>query len=196
MARASLRENIVDAALERFHAQGFNGCSVQDITEAAGAPKGSFYNHFKTKELLALEALARYRDDSRMGMLFEGDKPPLKRLRAHFEFLAARLKGWNFERGCMIGNFAADMADDYPVMREALNETLARWSGAVGSLLRQAQAEGQLAQDRDPEVLARFLVNSWQGAVTRSRLTKSRAPLDDFLTCAFDLILVRPLIDA
>ena len=40
MARASLRERIVDAALERFHAQGFNGCSVQDITEAAGAPKG------------------------------------------------------------------------------------------------------------------------------------------------------------
>lgn len=190
MARASLRENIVDAALERFHAQGFNGCSVQDITEAAGAPKGSFYNHFKTKELLALEALARYREESRMGMLFEGDLPPVQRLRAHFEFLAERSEGWGFTRGCMISNFAADMADDYPVMREALDETLVRWSGAVASLLRQAQAAGDLAKDKDPDLAARFLINSWQGAVTRARLTKSRAPLDDFLTCAFELILV------
>jgi len=40
VARPSLREKIVDAALDRFHAQGFSACSVQDITDAAGAPKG------------------------------------------------------------------------------------------------------------------------------------------------------------
>jgi TetR/AcrR family transcriptional regulator, transcriptional repressor for nem operon len=187
MARASLREKIVDAALERFHAQGFNGCSVQDITEAAGAPKGSFYNHFKTKELLALEALDRY---CRRGMLFEADIPPLQRLRAHFEFLAAGLERWAFNRGCMIGNFAADMADSYPAMRAALDEALVRWSEAFASILRQAQADGVLSKDKDPDLLGRFLVNSWQGAVTRSRMAKSRAPLDDFLTVAFDMLLV------
>jgi TetR/AcrR family transcriptional regulator, transcriptional repressor for nem operon len=190
MARASLREKIVEAALERLHVQGFNGCSVQDITEAAGAPKGSLYNHFKTKELLALEALARYRDDSRLGILFEGDKPPFERIRAHFEFLIKRAEGWRFERGCMIGNFTADIADSHPVMREALDEALVRWSGAVASVLRQAQTEGALGKDKDPEFLARFLINSWQGAVTRSRAMKSRTPLDDFLTAAFDALLI------
>ena len=190
MARASLREKIVDAALERFHAQGFNGCSVQDITEAAGAPKGSFYNHFKTKELLALEVLDRYREHCDPGMLFEGDKPPLQRLRAHFEFLAARLERWAFNRGCMIGNFAADMADSYPAMRAALNEALVGSSEAVASILRQAQADGVLSKHKDPDLLARFLINSWQGAVTRSRMVKSRAPLDDFLTVVFDMLLV------
>lgn len=190
MARASLRENIVDAALERFHAQGFNGCSVQDITEAAGAPKGSFYNHFKTKELLALEALDRYRDESRMGMLFEGDKPPLQRLRGHFEFLVGRQEGWGFERGCMIGNFGADMADTYPHMREALANALFGWSANVASVLRQAQAQGDLSEDKDPDLLARFLINAWQGAITRARMVKSRAPFDDFFAVAFQMLLV------
>ncbi len=190
MARPSLREKIVDAALERFHVQGFNGCSVQDITEAAGAPKGSFYNHFKTKELLALEAFERYCEESRIGMLFEGNKPPLERLRAHFEFHAGRQESWAFDRGCMIGNFASDMADSYPVMREALDEALVRWSGAIASVLRQAQAAGDLPKDKDPDLLARILVNSWQGAITRSRMVKSRAPLDDFFALAFGILLV------
>ncbi len=190
MARASLREKIVDAALERFHAQGFNGCSVNDITEAAGAPKGSFYNHFKTKELLALEAFERYLEDSRPGMLFEGDNPPLQRLRAHFDFLADRHESWGFERGCMIGNFGADMTDSHPIMREALARALREWCNAVARLLREAQDQGDLATDRDPDVLARFLINSWQGAIIRARIIKSRVPFDDFLTVAFGLVLV------
>ena len=39
-----------------FHTRGFNGCSVQDIVDAAGVPKGSFYNHFDSKEALGVEA--------------------------------------------------------------------------------------------------------------------------------------------
>lgn len=190
MARASLRDNIVNAALERFHAQGFNGCSVQDITDAAGAPKGSFYNHFKTKELLALEALDRYRRNSRLEMLFEGDTPPLQRLRTHFEFLAGRQEGWGFERGCLIGDFGADMSDAYPAMREALADTMLGWSAEVAAVLRQAHAAGDLPNNKDPYLLARFLVNAWQGAVIRSRLVKGRAPLDDFLAVAFQVLLV------
>ena len=31
--------------------RGFNASGVQDIAEAAGVRKGSFYNHFKSKEL-------------------------------------------------------------------------------------------------------------------------------------------------
>ncbi len=190
MARASLREKIVDAALERFHVQGFNGCSAQDITEAASAPKGSFYNHFKTKELLALETLDRYNEDSKVSILFEDDKPPLQRLMAHFEFLAARAESWGFGRGCLIGNFGADMADSYPAMRKALAKVLLDWSDAVAIVLRQAQAEGEISKDKDADLMARFLVNAWQGATTRSRIDKNRAALDDFLTVAFDILLI------
>ncbi len=58
MARSGVRDKIVSAAADRFHALGFNACGVQEIVDAAGVPKGSFYNYFKAKELLALEVLA------------------------------------------------------------------------------------------------------------------------------------------
>ena len=60
MARRSMREEIVDAAVAQFHEKGFNAAAVKDITDRAGVPKGSFYNHFESKEALAIVALERY----------------------------------------------------------------------------------------------------------------------------------------
>ena len=54
MPRPSMRDHLVASALEALHRQGFNGSAVQDITDAAGVPKGSFYNYFESKEALAL----------------------------------------------------------------------------------------------------------------------------------------------
>ncbi len=48
-----VRERLLEAGVRIFSKSGFNGCSVQDITECAGVPKGSFYNHFDSKEAWA-----------------------------------------------------------------------------------------------------------------------------------------------
>ena len=60
MPRASVREQLVNSALEVFHARGFNGSGVQDIVDAAGVPKGSFYNHFESKEALGVQVVHAY----------------------------------------------------------------------------------------------------------------------------------------
>src|ERR1700721_818806 len=57
---SSGRDKNVEAALDRFHTLGFNGCGVQEIVDKAGVPKGACYNYFKAKELLALEVLQIY----------------------------------------------------------------------------------------------------------------------------------------
>src|SRR5580698_11556667 len=57
LARRSTRNVVLNAGSKLFIERGFSACSVQDITDAAGVPKGSFYNHFKSKEALAAEVL-------------------------------------------------------------------------------------------------------------------------------------------
>ena len=51
------KEQILWAGLELMKIHGYNGTSVKDIVDAAGVPKGSFYNYFVSKESFALEAL-------------------------------------------------------------------------------------------------------------------------------------------
>ena len=51
------RERILGAAGKLFRERGFEGVSVGDLTKAAGFTHGGFYNHFRSKDALAAEAL-------------------------------------------------------------------------------------------------------------------------------------------
>lgn len=187
---STVREKIVKAALDRFHALGFNACGVQDIVDAAGVPKGSFYNYFKAKELLALEILEIYAQGSRREMLSDRRAPPVKRLRAHFEFMASRYERFGFGKGCLIGNLAAEMSENTPLLRKALAQSLKRWTELVAAAIRAGQADGSIVTGLDASEAARFLINSWEGAVVRMKIVKSRQPLDDFFSIAFPLLTV------
>jgi TetR/AcrR family transcriptional repressor of nem operon len=189
MARPSLREKLASSAVDTLHEFGFKGCSIQDITQAAGVPKGSFFNHFENKEALAVDALRRYLEGTRPDLLLEQGVPPLQRIRNHFTFLSDRLIGRGFERGCMLGLFATEMAHEYPRMREELRSVFANWCAAVETVLREAQAAGDIDPRHDPGELASFLVNAWEGAVMRMRITRDRSPIDDFFRICFKVLL-------
>ena len=60
MPKPSLRDTILDAGLKAMFRTGYHGTSVRDVTAAAGAPQGSFTNHFRSKEAFASEVLDRY----------------------------------------------------------------------------------------------------------------------------------------
>ena len=85
MPRPSVRPQLVEAALDQFHTRGFHNCSVDDIAKAAGVPKGSFYNHFASKDALAVEALQQYQQRSVWRTTDDADQPPITRLRHRFE---------------------------------------------------------------------------------------------------------------
>jgi TetR/AcrR family transcriptional repressor of nem operon len=180
MPRPSVREKLIDAAYHHFYEHGFNGSSVKDITDAAGVPKGSFYNHFDSKEALAIEVIRRYAAAQGAEMLVDESKAPLERVRAHFAHLAAGLERFDYARGAMIGNFGAELATQSPAIREAVDESFNCWVSLLAPALDEASATGALASHVDGVTLARFLTNSWQGAAVRAKVTRSRAPLDDF----------------
>lgn len=183
-----VREKIVAAAEERFHALGYNGCGVQEIVDAAGVPKGSFYNYFKSKELLALEVLANYAKGSHREMLADESVAPLQRLRNHFEFMSARYAGFGYEKGCLIGNFAAETSEAMPKIRDALAMSLASWTELVAAAIRAGQADGSIRPGLDAVEMARFLINSWEGAIVRMKIVGNRQPIDDFLAIVFPLL--------
>lgn len=182
------RQKIVDAALEQFHEFGYNGSSVNDVVERAGVPKGSFYNYFKAKELLAIEVLRIYGEGSRFDILADKSLRPLERIRAHFGFMAARYDRLGYARGCLIGNLAAESTDEAPLVRQELANRLACWTETLETVLREGQEIGDVPWTIDARKTARFLINSWEGAVIRMKIAVSREPLDDFFDIAIALL--------
>ena len=52
MSVPNARENLFASAAGLFQRFGYAHVSIRDITSSVGIPKGTFYNHFKSKEAL------------------------------------------------------------------------------------------------------------------------------------------------
>jgi TetR/AcrR family transcriptional repressor of nem operon len=191
-ASHDVRERLLEAGVRIFSKSGFNGCSVQDITDCAGVPKGSFYNHFDSKEALGAAALKHYWSDGsclRLEILSQSEMTPVARLRAYFDRAQAEFASMNYTCGCLIGNMAAELSDHSPVISAELLEIYGSWSRIVGACIREAQACGEITSDADAELLASFVLNAWEGAVLRARIEKGDRPLREFGQMLFTVLL-------
>jgi TetR/AcrR family transcriptional repressor of nem operon len=164
---------------------------VQDITTSAGVPKGSFYNHFESKEALGAEIVERYgADAARREILADPTVKPLQRLRRHFERLNGIFVDAKFERGCILGNFSAELSNQSEMIRASLRGLYARWTDDLEAAVAEAQQQGAVRNTMKARDLAAFLLDAYEGALLRARVERSRAPFDRFMTLAFTQILV------
>ena len=191
MPRPSVREAIVQAGLKELHRGGFHGRSIDDITRAARVPKGSFYNHFESKEALALEAIERYGEVVRHRSLLEHHRSPVRRLKEYFAYLAKIFSEADYARGCLLANLTAEMADHSPALRKRLRRAFAEWKAAIASLVREGQAAGEIRTSHDPEQLAAFLLSAWEGTLIRARAIKDASPIVEFNKLVFSSQLLK-----
>jgi TetR/AcrR family transcriptional regulator, transcriptional repressor for nem operon len=175
-----MRSHIVESALVQFHSRGFHNCSVEDITRAAGVPKGSFYNHFASKDALAIEALQQYQARSVWRTTDDAGLPPLTRLRNRFEAMREVLAERGYTRGCLIGNMGTELADLNAGISAEVRASLDFRSAATTELLRDAQRAGDLAAHHDPDVLGPFIIDAWEGVVLRTKVSKSAQAINGF----------------
>jgi TetR/AcrR family transcriptional repressor of nem operon len=192
MVKANVRERLLDAGLETLHRRGFNGCGVQEITEAAGVPKGSFYNHFESKEALGAAVLDRYwqqRADTSLRILDDPKVRPRERLRGYFAAMAAKMAKRGYTGGCLIGNLGAELSDQSKLVSDRLAAVFAGWTEAVETCIRDGQRDGEIGADCDAAILASFLINAWEGAVLRAKVEKNGAPFVEFNQIVFGKLL-------
>lgn len=55
MRKLTVKERVVEAALDLFQEKGYHGVSVEELVEHAETSKGGFYHHFKSKDDLLYE---------------------------------------------------------------------------------------------------------------------------------------------
>jgi TetR/AcrR family transcriptional regulator, transcriptional repressor for nem operon len=187
------RRKLLSAGLSEFHANGFTATGVDVIAKSAGVPKGSFYNFFDTKNDFAAEVVDLYFERHRAKLLTfleNRELSPLARLRAYFDERVAFFTSIGFQRGCMMGNLSAETTDHSEVMRERLAENFDSWSELFAETIREAQAIGEVKETVDAEILANFVLNSWEGSILRMRTVRSAKPLVEAKALIFNTVLV------
>ena len=189
LARRSSRNVVLNAGSKLFIERGFSACSVQDITDVAGVPKGSFYNHFKSKEALAAEVLTEYGKGSTDRSILSNRKlPPLARLKKHFAALNEHFS--QCHDGCLVGKFMAEVSEETPQIRSELLKVLTLWGEQISAVIAEGQQQGSIRSDLKASELGNFLIDSYEGAISRTRVEKSPAALRAFVNVVFSSIAV------
>jgi TetR/AcrR family transcriptional regulator, transcriptional repressor for nem operon len=177
--------------MKLFLKHGFNYSSVQDITSDAGVPKGSFYNHFESKEALGAEVVSAYWPviSECATILADPKIAPLRRLKRYFESVNDYFAEREFAEGCMIGNFSAELSDQSELIRSRLAEVYASWTQAIEAAIKAGQADGSIPKQLRAAELAKFLLCAWEGALLRARVERRREALDIFTKVMIKKIL-------
>ena len=192
MTAKSTRDHLIDVGLDLMHRHGYNATGVSEILKEADVPKGSFYHHFASKEDFAAAALAEYvaREGEHAERVLSDRKTlPLKRLKRYFSELVKIYGQSGSVPGCMLGRFSLDLAAENAQLRNRISASFDRWQHRLATVIAQAIAQRELPAGTDPESLAAFVLNNWQGALVRSQAEKSDAALESFMHFTFEVLL-------
>ena len=90
-----------------------------------------------------------------------------------------------------MGSLSLEVASQSTAIQQLLSVSFGYWQHAIATVLEAAVEQKELPASTQPESLASFLLNSWQGAVVRSMAEKSNEPLRCFLHYTFDALLTK-----
>ena len=145
---------------------------MSDLVRETGLKKGGIYNHFGSKEELALEAFEFSTGimRRRFELALEGREGALERLFAVVEVLGGLAEDPPVAGGCPILNTAVESDNAHPVLKERAREAMDGWLRLVGSIIKEGVRTGELRPDAAPRETASVVVATLEGAVMLSRL--------------------------
>ncbi len=178
--KTDIPDKLLAAGRELFSQHGYNATGIQQITDLAGVPKGSFYNHFDSKEAFAAAIIDQYAEQLRQTweqMMRAAPPQPLAAISYAFAQMIAHHERATCWKGCLVGNFAAEMAEASDLCRLRLAAAMSAWRANLANLIRNAQAAGEVRNDMDAALLSALMWDVWEGALLRMKIEQSVSSL-------------------
>ncbi len=177
MKASHRRRAILVSAAPIFNRRGFAGTSIADILEATALEKGGLYNHFASKEELAVAAFEYAFDEVQAYF-----RDALARRPSGYARLVAFIDAFEHycERpvvagGCPLANAALEADDALPFLRERVQAAFRDLRDAIVRDVRRAIEKHELRGVDDAESLSDLLIASLEGALLLTRAMRSRS---------------------
>jgi AcrR family transcriptional regulator len=171
-------EEALDRALEVFWRKGYQGTSLDDLSQTMGINRPSLYAAFGSKEALFRKVLVRYVEGP-AGYLRKALAEPTPRALAEYLLGGAieMLTDPRNPRGCLIVQGALACGETAESVRRELVSQRAACQVAVCLLFEHARANGHLPADADPADLARFVMTVMWGMAVQAASGANREEL-------------------
>lgn len=162
--------------------QGYHGTGLQHILQAAGVPKGSFYNYFASKEHFGAEVIRHYIEPfirQLEGYLQRTELSGAAALESYYREQIEEAGRRQYRGGCLLGNLMGEIGENSEICRNAIKNALGRYRDKIREAIEEGQRRGEFRCDKTAEEMADLLVNAWQGALLRMKIEQSVRPLEE-----------------
>jgi AcrR family transcriptional regulator len=125
-----------------FNQQGYFGSPLSDIMQQTGLEKSGIYNHFASKEQLALETFdySYAMLDQRIRAALSGKKHAIQRLSALLSYFQDLVNDPPIPGGCPILNTAIESDDAQPAPRDRARAAMGELRSTVRRILSKGKA--------------------------------------------------------
>ena len=121
--KAQNHENILSVAARSFRERGGDSSGIGTVMKKVGLTKGGFYRHFKSKDDLFVEAVARAFDETGKGMLETAKSAPEgQALRAVIERYLSMAHANSLATGCALSALGPELARKPVAVRRRIEE--------------------------------------------------------------------------
>lgn len=166
------KERIIKQAAELFNQQGYAGSSISDIMRATQLQKGGIYNHFQSKQELALAAFdfASEQASKRFLIAIKGKCNAIERLQAILSVFRSYIDDPPLAGGCPILNTAIESDDTNPALRDRVQKAMDTWRNLICRIINKGISKGEICSNVEADTVATIMISTIEGAVMMSKL--------------------------
>jgi TetR/AcrR family transcriptional regulator, transcriptional repressor for nem operon len=166
------QHHILEQSAILFNQQGYAGSSMADVMRVTGLQKGGIYNHFSSKDELALAAFdfAVQQMQTRFLGVLKGKRHALDRLMAILSVYETLLENPPMQGGCPLLNTAVESDDTHPALRERTQLAMTNWLNLLRGIVQRGIDRGELSPTIDPEMVATVVIATIEGGVMLTKL--------------------------
>ena len=181
---------VLQAAIQCFWANGFEATSVRDLAEKMGITCASLYNAFGDKRSIYRVALDHYVDQSISERMTRTEErlPPRQAIDAFFGEIIERSLGDPQRKGCMLVNSALELAPHDPEFQQLIAGVLNRIEAFFRRCVEAGQQAGTINSRQSADDLARLLLGALMGIRVLARARPERELLEGVVRPVFALL--------
>jgi AcrR family transcriptional regulator len=171
-------DKALHSAMEVFWRKGYEGTSLQDLTEAMGINRPSLYSAFGNKESLFRKAVDHYLDQSAPYVKRALAEPTARKIIERLLLGAAKMLSERCHpSGCLMVQAALSCGNNSQAVRKDLMQRRLAGESDIRQRLERAQAEGDLPAHLNPADLARFIATVTYGMSVQAASGARRSEL-------------------
>ena len=169
---ANTKQEILSQTVGLFNKHGYAGVSMSRIMDVTGLKKGGIYNHFESKEQLALEvfdyATSKVRERFVEGLKDKKTAP--ERLHAILAIMARYVSDPPVAGGCPIHNTAIDSSYSHPALQERARSGMDELQSFIRRTVSKGIERNELDDNLDADHVAAIMLSTLEGALMMSKL--------------------------